>query len=252
MLMRFLRKLHKWLGLIVGLQVLLWTISGLIFAWLDHHEVSAEHSVRTPDPAVLTPSISLVEAESWSSELASGEILEIRLTSLLDHWVWRIETRSGITLRSAISGEPLRLTEDLVSELAQRQYVGSGRLASVAFHPASTMETRGSGATWAARFDDGRGTTLYYSADDGRLVEARNDTWRLFDFFWMLHTMDYAGRDNFNNPLVITVGFATLWLALSGALLLLRSFRRQDFAFLLGWRRTTAFNSRSEAGNSLD
>lgn len=48
--MRFLRKLHKWLGLIVVLQLLLWTVSGTVFAWLDHHEVSAEHSVRKLEP----------------------------------------------------------------------------------------------------------------------------------------------------------------------------------------------------------
>ena len=53
----------------------------------------------------------------------------------------------------------------------------------------------------------------------------------------MLHTMDYEGRDNFNNPIVITIGFAALWLALSGFLLLFKSFRRQDFAFVTGWRR---------------
>jgi hypothetical protein len=211
-----------------------------VFAWLDHHEVSGEHSVQPPKPATFTPSIALAEPESWSSEFAPDETLEIRLTSLLDDWVWRIETHSGVTLRSATSGEPLRLTEDLVSQLAQQQYVGSGRLASVALHPASTIETRDSGAAWAARFDDAQGTTLYYSADDGRLVEARNDTWRLFDFFWMLHTMDFRGRDNFNNPLVITIGFAALWLALSGAVLLLRSFRRQDFAFFTAWRRNGA------------
>lgn len=41
--------------------------------------------------------------------------------------------------------------------------------------------------------------------------------------------MDYRSRDNFNNPLVIAVGAATLWLALSGFLLLFRSFRREDF-----------------------
>ena len=52
--MRFLRKLHKWLGLIVGIQLLLWTISGLIFAWLDHHEVMAEHSTHAPEASVLS------------------------------------------------------------------------------------------------------------------------------------------------------------------------------------------------------
>jgi uncharacterized iron-regulated membrane protein len=120
----------------------------------------------------------------------------------------------------------------MIRELATQQYNGSGKITSVAFHPAPTMETRDSGATWETRFDDERATTFYFSADDGRLVETRNSTWRLFDFFWMLHTMDYRGRDNFNNPLVITVGFAALWLAVSGLILLFKSFRKQDFAFL--------------------
>jgi hypothetical protein len=50
--------------------------------------------------------------------------------------------------------------------------------------------------------------------------------------------MDFRSRDNFNNPLVITVGFAALWLSLSGFLLLFKSFRRQDFAFITPWRRS--------------
>jgi uncharacterized iron-regulated membrane protein len=228
--MRFLRKLHKWLGLIVALQLLMWTVSGTLFAWLDHHEVSAEHSVRQPELAVLAPAVALVQPENWGT----GEILEIRLASLLDQWVWRVETTQGVTLRSATSGQPLQLTEQLVGELATRQYNGSGKLTKVVFHPTSTIETRDSAATWEARFDDDRATTFYFAADDGRLVETRNGTWRLFDFFWMLHTMDYRGRDNFNNPLVITVGFAALWLAVSGLILLFKSFRRQDFAFLAG------------------
>lgn len=235
--MRFLRWLHKWLGLIVGLQVLLWAVSGLVFAWLDHHEVSGEHSVRKAQPLVLTGSRSLAEPGNWLRELNSKDILEIRLTSVLDQWIWRVETTQGVELRDAASGEPWKLTETSVRRLAQRHYAGAGRLASVAFHPNATMETRDSGATWEARFDDDRGTTLYLSADDGRLVQTRNSSWRLFDFFWMLHTMDFRGRDNFNNPLVITIGFAALWLSLSGLLLLFRSFRKHDFAFITAWRR---------------
>lgn len=231
--MRFLRKLHKWLGLIVVLQLVLWTVSGTLFAWLDHHEVSAEHSVKNVKPAVLASPVTLVEPP-WTE---AGEILDVRLTALLDQWVWRIETTSGVKLLSATTAEPFQLTEQLVRELATRQYNGAGKITSVVFHPTSTIETRDSASTWEARFNDEQATTFYFSADDGRLVETRNSTWRLFDFFWMLHTMDYRGRDNFNNPLVITVGFAALWLALSGLILLFKSFRRNDFAFLTAWRR---------------
>jgi len=229
--MRFVRKLHKWLGLIVVLQLLLWTVSGTMFAWLDHHDVSAEHSVRALAPAVLAPSSELVEPATWGSDPDAGGILEVRLASLLDQWVWRVETVHGVTLRSATTGEPIQLTQQIVRELARRQYSGNGQIASVVYHPTPTIETRNLASTWEVRFADEPATTLYFAADDGRLVEARNGTWRLFDFFWMLHTMDYRGRDNFNNPLVITVGFAALWLALSGLLLLFKSFRRQDFGF---------------------
>ena len=41
-------------------------------------------------------------------------------------------------------------------------------------------------------------------------------SWRVYDFFWILHTMDYAGRDNFNDPLIVTIGMAALWLSISG------------------------------------
>jgi uncharacterized iron-regulated membrane protein len=246
--MRFLRKLHKWLGLIVGLQVLLWTVSGLIFAFLDHHEVSAEHSTRAPEPAVITPATTLADPAAWLPGLNPEQIFEIRLAPILDRWVWRIETHEGVTLRAAETGESIELNDEWIRRLAQQQYVGKGQLASVTFHPASTVETRNSGATWEARFADESKTSLYFSADDGRLVEARNSTWRLFDFFWMLHTMDYQGRDNFNNPLVITMGMAALWLSLSGLILLFRSFRRQDFAFLAVGRRGAAAERNGRVG----
>lgn len=245
--MRFLRKLHKWLGLIVGLQLLLWAVSGLVFAWLDHHEVAGEHSARRPEPAVLTQSVALADPMAWIDESAAKNLIDIRLMSILDQWLWRVESAEGVTLHGATTGEAFEFSEESVRELAQRHYAGKGRLKSVTFHPTPTLETRDSAATWEARFDDENETTLYFSADDGRLVETRNNTWRLFDFFWMLHTMDFRGRDNFNNPLVITVGFAALWLSLSGLLLLFRSFRRQDFAFSpLGRGRRDVTSSQRE------
>ena len=48
----------------------------------------------------------------------------------------------------------------------------------------------------------------------------------------MLHIMDYSGRENFNNPLIITVALIALWLGISGFLLLFGSFSWHDFFFL--------------------
>ncbi|MFT6661534.1 MAG: exosortase/archaeosortase [Maricaulis maris] len=54
----------------------------------------------------------------------------------------------------------------------------------------------------------------------------RNDTWRVFDFFWMLHIMDYEERENFNNPLLITASVFALVTVLAGLLLLVLRLQR--------------------------
>lgn len=235
--MLFIRKLHKWLGLIVGLQLLLWTISGLMFAWLDHHQVSAQHTTAVPDPQVLSASVQLTEPTSWLGEYQGKTLYEVRLAAVVDTPVWRVDLGNRIDLRNAHDGQVLTIDEGMARRLALSHYVGTGQLAAVEFHSAPGLETRKAGATWKAQFNDADETALYFSADDGRLVAARNLTWRWFDFFWMLHTMDYRGRDDFNNPLVITVGTAAMWLSLSGLLLLFRSFRRRDFDVSRLWQR---------------
>lgn len=221
--MRLLRKLHKWLGLIVGIQLLLWTVSGLMFALLDHREVTPEH--HAPATPALAPGALLAEPAQWLDAYAGRELYDVRLMPLLDQWVWRVETSEGIELRRAADGARFAVDAPLIERLAASHYAGEGKLERVTFHGAASMEARDAGAVWAARFSDARNTTVYFAADDGRWVVTRNSTWRVFDFFWMLHTMDYKGRDDFNNPLVVTVATATLWLSISGVILLTRSFR---------------------------
>jgi len=223
--MRVLRILHKWLGLIVGLQLLLWTVSGLAFAWLDDADVAAERAVRALPKRVLTPEVRLCEPDACLREHAKTAILDLTLMPLLDGWVYRVRFADRVVLRRADDGSLLELGEEHIRSLASATYAGGGPLKGVSFYAAPTLEAREAGPVWRADFGDADGTSLYFSAADGRLVAARNDTWRLFDVFWMLHTMDYRGRDDFNNPLVILVSTGALWLAISGALLLFRAFR---------------------------
>ncbi len=63
----------------------------------------------------------------------------------------------------------------------------------------------------------------------GEVLYHRDKTWRLFDVFWMLHIMDYTGRKNFNNPLVVTAAIGGLWLALTSIWLLFASFHWSEF-----------------------
>jgi Na+-transporting NADH:ubiquinone oxidoreductase subunit F len=205
--MRFLRKLHKWLGLLIALQVILWAASGVMFAWLDHSKVGAVGSVRTVEASVLVPALVRSEPTAWLNEYAQQDLYDVRAISLADRWVWRVEL------------------QDRVELLALERYAGGGAPGAVTLQTQPDIESRSKTPVWRAQFDDSQRTALYFAADDGHFIAARTTSWRLYDFFWMLHTMDYSGRDDFNNPLIITIGMAALWLSISGIVLLTRSFR---------------------------
>lgn len=235
-----LRKLHKWVSLVVGLQLVLWSASGLMFAWLDHHQVSGENLIASHAPELLPVEEFLSEPAAWIDEYADRNVHEIHLQPVGDRWVYRIAHAEGAELRLAADGRPHALDAATAGVLARRYYAGKGPLREVTFLPAPTLETRKLGATWRADFADDNGTSVYVAADSGALAALRTDTWRVFDFFWMLHTMDYVGRDNFNNPVVILVGTAGLWIALTGLLLVFRVFKRSDFVRQAPRARTAA------------
>ncbi|HXW10412.1 MAG TPA: hypothetical protein VD737_07345 [Steroidobacteraceae bacterium] len=222
-----LRKLHRWVALVVGLQVVVWTASGFAFAWLDHHDVTGEALAAAPAPRSLPADVTVLDPARLPIAQATTTVASLELRDLDGTWVYRIETVDGrVSLLRASDGEPFAIDAATTRRLAGRHYRGTGRLQEVRAQPAGTGETRGLGATWQATYDDALGTSLHFSAADGALVAVRTDAWRLKDFFWMLHTMDYRGRDDFNNPLVVTAGAAAAWVGLTGIWLLLRVFRR--------------------------
>ena len=85
---------------------------------------------------------------------------------------------------------------------------------------------------WQIDFGDAAGSTYYVSGTTGELLERRNDSWRWWDFFWMLHNMDYAERTSFNHPLIIAAAVLTLPVAITGLILLWIRIGRD----LKGWR----------------
>lgn len=46
------RKAHKWLGLVIGVQVVIWSISGVYITVLHIDTIHGNHLVRTPPPGL--------------------------------------------------------------------------------------------------------------------------------------------------------------------------------------------------------
>lgn len=58
---RLSQKLHKWLGLIVGVQLLIWTVSGFYMVLMDIDMIHGDHLVAEQDNGIdLSPEIQKV------------------------------------------------------------------------------------------------------------------------------------------------------------------------------------------------
>jgi uncharacterized iron-regulated membrane protein len=234
--MFLVRTLHKWFGLILGLQFLLWSVSGAMMALLDHHKVSGETSVRERAPVVLP-----AEAASLSQIAGALDqpVLKLRIKTLGAAPVYEATTVQGVTLLDAVTAAPVTVDAAKAGRLAAAVFKGPEGVASIRKVETANLETRKLALpAWRVEFADDQHTTLFVSARTGEVLGLRNDTWRLWDVFWMIHIMDYTERESFNHPLIVTVATGVAWLALSGLILLFRAFRCSDFAWIVDpWER---------------
>ena len=229
----FLRKLHKWVSLAIGIQLFFWLSSGVMMAQLDPEKVSgAKWASNTHAEPGETRFAGLLEPQQLPAEqLENAHGIRLEMNRGIP--VYRIRRTNGETLLNATDGSVMTFNRQFAEQIARADFTGNGDIDSITAGLAPDLETRDSiGPYWRVNFSDRNSTSIYISASTGEILERRNSYWRVRDFFWMLHIMDYSGHSNFNNSIIITVALIAIWLGLSGFILLFYSFRRRDFDFL--------------------
>jgi hypothetical protein len=228
----FFRRIHKWVGLILGLQFLLWALSGSVMALLDMdavggHDMPAAHAHPLPAEAALVD----------PSRLAGlGPVTGLTVRDLAGRPVYELRTAKGVQLVDAADGR--RITIDAETAKATAAMANDAPVRDMVRLDKPNLEAREhKGPMWRVNFADAADSSAYVSAETGRFLVMRGDTWRTWDFFWMIHNMDYVTRTSFNHPLIIFVAFGVLWLSGTGFYLLFKSFRAADFRWLRRRRR---------------
>ena len=221
------RKIHKWVGLILGLQFVLWTVSGAVMALLDMDKVGGHGTAEAATAAI-----------AWPSDIApppvGGPVSGLGLRRILDRPVYEITDARGVRLHDARTGAAISVDAALASEIARAAYHHQAPVRAVTRLEKANLEARGHPAPlWRVDFADEENSSSYISAVNGRPHVNRGDTWRIWDFVWMLHNMDYINRSSFNHPLIIFMAVGALWLSLTGFYLLFKSFRKREFRWIL-------------------
>lgn len=227
----YIRKTHRYLGVILGIQFLFWTIGGLYFSWSDMDEIHGDHHKAAVLP--LEFDIKVVNPQEIVQKIKQRDsikyILDMRLIQILGEPVYQIIYTDGkikdkrIQLAKANTGE-LRnaLSKEEAIKVAQRSFYKDAMVSQVEYMTKAGQhhEYRESPLpAYAVKFDHPSNTTVYVSSELGTVQKFRNEKWRIFDFLWMMHTMDYQGRDNFGNWILRAFSIFGLMTIVSGFVL---------------------------------
>ena len=222
-----LRRAHRWLALLVGLQMLAWTLGGFYMVLMDIEFIRGTHLIRE-QPWNLEPEF------DWVSfgELVKthGQLNSVSLKVVAGEPRYLIEDQSERFAVSVKTGERLPFIDrEAAVSLASWYFRGNEQATDATLikqDPPSEIRFRAL-PLWRVDFADDLNSSLYIQPSTGELITRRHDYWRLFDFMWMLHIMDYSQRSNTHNLLLQVLSVAASLFGLSGFALLYVSFRRR-------------------------
>lgn len=218
--------LHNWMGLLVGIQIIFWFVGGLVMTVIPLDLVRGEVNMS----ARQSVSMPANELSELLAKIGRVNLNDVTLQSVAGRKVVQVSRTAGADqIFDSITGALLSPIEAETAEqvaLADFSYRSSDALESDVSVTASNLLTEEPGdfrrklPVWQVMLDDPDGTRIYVSPNTGQVLSRRNDYWRVFDFFWMLHIMDYEDREDFNNPLLIVTTFTSTLFVFTGIILL--------------------------------
>lgn len=219
---RWVADIHLWLSLVVGVQVLAWVASGLFMSVPPIERVRSEHLMAAPAPADLRAAGPLL-APADLMQRVGAPVRRLGLEQIAGAPVYLVELQDARPrLYDAATGAPLSpIDERLARSIAEAAVAGDAtarRATLIERDP--PIEYRGELPVWRLDFAGADNLAVYVAADTGRVAARRSDLWRVYDFLWALHIMDYRERENFNHPLLIAFSAGALVMSAFGIVLL--------------------------------
>jgi hypothetical protein len=217
-----LRRWHIWLGWIVAIPFLLWTVSGLVMVAKPIEEVRGE-GLLGEAPGLPSGFVPVPPA------IGPRPVSTLKLEQRAEGPRWIVTYGDGASrLADAATGRLLpALAAADAGRAVEARYAGAAKVSAVdrISGDKPPIEFRRPIDAWRVTMSDG--TAFYVHAATGEILARRTGWWRIYDFMWGLHIMDLATREDAHNPLLIGFGIVSLVTTVLAIALLPMTLRRR-------------------------
>lgn len=219
-IMQRFAKWHIWLGWLVGVPILMWTVTGLVMVIKPIEEVRGNHLRKDVTERALPPDTSIsVALPSDSTEPVRSVTTQVERGET----VTRITYMDGTSERFRTNGAKMAPLSEVEARLIVGERIhGGDKVVSTARHEADAVpfDFRRPMPVWQVVLEDG--THVYVGTETGAIEAVRTRWWRTFDFVWGLHIMDLETREDTSHPILILFALLGVLGSLLGCVLMFR------------------------------
>jgi hypothetical protein len=203
--------------------MLFWTVSGIVMVARPIDEVRGTDLIAAVRPISLAGPLVAPHIEGRA-------VQSLALENRAGGPRWEISFADGDSrLADPATGALLpRLGAADAAREVMARYTGTAKVAETSRIAADAppLELRRAMNGWRVKMDDG--THFYVDGGSGEIIAKRTRWWRFYDFMWGLHIMDLQGREETNNPWVVTFALLSLGMVLLALTLLPLTIRRKN------------------------
>mgnify|MGYP005726483641 FL=1 len=210
-----IRNTHKYLSFFISLQLFLWTISGIYFAFNKIELVRGEQYRLTESFPVNFNEVNF----------SRSDVYQIKAIKRLDEIIFVVNASKGTEYLNALGTPVSKLSKSEVFEIVS----SSSTLEPIDLEEISESskgsEFRGRNLPLykvTSLNDKDKKINLYLNVFSGEITAVRSLQWRIWDLMWGFHIMDWQTRDKINNIFLKIFSILALVSSISGILLFFR------------------------------
>jgi len=209
------RNTHKYLSFFISVQLFLWTVSGIYFAFNKIELVRGEQYRLTESFPINFNEVNF----------SRSDVQQVKAVNRLGEIIFVVSSSMGVEYLDAFGSPVNKLNKNEVFEIVS---------ASSTLMPIDLEEITESsrGSEFRGRDlplfkvtslnDKDKKINLYLNVFSGEITAVRSIQWRIWDLMWGFHIMDWQTRDKINNIFLKIFSILALVSSISGIMLFFR------------------------------
>ncbi len=209
------RNTHKYLSFFISLQLFLWTISGIYFAFNKIELVRGEQ-------------YRLIESFPINFDevkFSRSDVQQVKAINRLGEFIFVVSGSKGTEYLDAFGAPVKKLNKNEVFEIVSSSSTLKPIDLEEIIESSKGSEFRGRDLPLykvTSLNDNDKKINLYLNVFSGEITAVRSLQWRIWDLMWGFHIMDWQTRDKINNIFLKIFSILALVSSISGILLFFR------------------------------